>query len=538
MRLSRRLTGKKSFVQPNFWALNNSPVSWSPTGPNHETLEHDYLGYVQRFYKDNGVVYACIQTRQLVFSEARFAFQRLRNGAPHGGPAPTNRKPRPEEKLAPPPGNSPQDTSPTKPKSPNPGSDRPNDLFSTPALKILEKPWPGGETGNLLGIMEADASIAGNSYITYTNDEGLYGNAAKGTPTARLVRMRPDHVQIVVWSPSGNPWALDARIGGYVYRPPLATADSTQSVILMPEEVAHYAPIPDPEARWRGMTWLTPVIREIQADRSANTHKKKFFDSGATLGHIIRMPVEIGQDDFDAFVKKFKETHEGFDNAYKTLFLGGGADVSTVGVDLRQLEFTQTQGHGETRIAAASGVPPVIVGLSEGLQAATYSNYSQARRRFADGTLRPLWRMACAALSNLIDVPADARLWYDDSDISFLRDDKKEEAEIVETTARAAKALIESGWEDDSIKKYLVSRDPADLEHTGLVSVQLLPPGTPHPIAMGGGPGGPGTPGSPNKPNSSANDPKKPKPTAGKPKPASQKPAPRKSLGEEDHAGD
>jgi phage portal protein BeeE len=56
-----------------------------------------------------------------------------------------------------------------------------------------------------------------------------------------------------------------------------------------------------------------------------------------------------------------------------------------------------TQGAGETRIAAAAGVPPVIVGLSEGLQAATYSNYSQARRRFADGTMRPLWRNAAVA---------------------------------------------------------------------------------------------------------------------------------------------
>jgi hypothetical protein len=59
---------------------------------------------------------------------------------------------------------------------------------------------------------------------------------------------------------------------------------------------------------------------------------------------------------------------------------------------MKQIDFKVTQGHGETRIAAAAGVPPIIVGLSEGLEAATYSNYGQARRRFADVTMRPLWR--------------------------------------------------------------------------------------------------------------------------------------------------
>lgn len=439
MKLFRKVTGggkQKAWSQPNFWASNAANM-YGTTGlaTNKEWLDHDFESYVSGIFKDNGVVYSCVQTRMLVFSEARMAYQRLEKG-------------------------------------------RPGELFSKPDLDIFET------LPNMLSIMELDASIAGNSYITKTDDQGRYGNSASGKGL-RLTRLKPSQVEIVIFSPSGNPWAPDARIGGYLYRPyQTGGVSSVQddehgaAILLMPDEVAHYAPMPDPQARFRGMSWLTPVLREIGADKFAMEHKKQFFRGGATLGHVIKFPEGVGQDDYDQFVAKFKASHEGVDNAYKTLFLGGGADVSTVGVDLRQLEFSQTQGHGETRIAAASGVPPVIVGLSEGLQAATYSNYSQARRRFADGTLRPLWRLAAHALSKLVEVPDGARLWYDDRDVAFLRDDKKEEAEIVETTARAAKALVDAGWEDESVKKYLVSRNPMDLKHTGLVSVQLLPPGT------------------------------------------------------------
>ena len=63
--------------------------------------------------------------------------------------------------------------------------------------------------------------------------------------------------------------------------------------------------------------------------------------------------------------------HEGLWNAYKTLYLGGGADAKIIGSNMQQLDFKTVQGHGETRIAAAAGVPPIIVGLSEGLEAAT-----------------------------------------------------------------------------------------------------------------------------------------------------------------------
>jgi len=121
-------------------------------------------------------------------------------------------------------------------------------------------------------------------------------------------------------------------------------------------------------------------------------------------------------------------------------------------------------------------VPPVIVGLSEGLQAATYSNYGQARRRFADNTMRPLWRNMAGSLEDIVPAPSGSRLWYDDRDIQALAEDKKDLAEVRTLAAQQIGRLLDAGWESESVKEAVMTGDWSRLVHTGLFSVQLQPP--------------------------------------------------------------
>ena len=57
---------------------------------------------------------------------------------------------------------------------------------------------------------------------------------------------------------------------------------------------------------------------------------------------------------------------------HNTLYLAGGADASVVGSSLAQMDFKTVQAHGEVRICNAARIPPIIVGVSEGLDSATY----------------------------------------------------------------------------------------------------------------------------------------------------------------------
>jgi hypothetical protein len=154
--------------------------------------------------------------------------------------------------------------------------------------------------------------------------------------------------------------------------------------------------------------------------------------------------------------------------------LGHGADVTVVGKDLAQLDFKATQGAGETRIAAAAGVHPVIAGLSEGLSGSSLNagNFTSAARLVADRTLRPLWRNVAGSLENIVPPPGGAELWYDDRDISFLQDDRKDAAEIQFIDAQAIRQLVDAQFEPASVVAAVAAQDMTLLVHTGIPTVQ------------------------------------------------------------------
>lgn len=393
-----------------------------------EPISSDFAGYVQSALKSNGVVSAVELVRLSVFSEARFQWQSMRNG-------------------------------------------RPGDLFGTPDLALLERPWPGGTTGDLLSRMILDADMAGNSY--------------KARIDGQIVRLRPDWVEIVLGERMA-PYGLDGEdvhVGmekvGYLYYEGGKGVCKTPAFFL-PNEVSHFAPYPDPLATYRGMSWLTPVVREVQADSQATKHKLKFFENAATPNLAVSLAKEITPAQFKDFLKLMDSAHKGVENAYKTLYTAGGADVTVIGADMKQLDFKVTQGAGETRIAAAAGVHPVIVGLSEGMQGSSLNagNYTAAKRRFADGTMRPLWRNAAGSLEVLLSPPANSRLWYDGRDIAFLREDEKDAAAILKEQMLAIESGVRGGFTPDTVVSAVVSGDLTAMEHTGLFSVQLQPPGS------------------------------------------------------------
>lgn len=405
------------------------PVNTTYGSSKQESIGNDFLSYVRQAYQRNGIVFGAILARALLFSEVSFCFQRKAT----------------------------------------------RELWTSAALTPLEYPGVNQTQGELLFRMEQDASLAGNFFGT-----NKYGGVR---------RMRPDLVDMVIGSQAGDASELEydlaAQVVGYAYWA-RGRKHGERPQILLPEQVCHWSPIPDPEMRFRGMSWLQPVAREIQSDGAATDHKQKFFENGATVNLAIVAP------DFVKSIQQlteFKEAmdggHRGVANAYKTLFLAAGADVKTVGADFNQIDFKATQGAGETRIAVDSRVPAAILGISEGLAGSSLNagNLGVARRLFADGFMRPQWRSACAALSPMVSVPADSRLWHDSSHIAFLREDETDAAEITNKKAQAIRQLVEAGYEADTVIKAVTTGDLTVLKHTGNLSVQLQPVGSVPPAA-------------------------------------------------------
>ncbi len=436
-RIGEAFSGKRSITTLDDYAtvlnefvFNGVPYAASGSLGIQQTLTSDPVeripntleGFANHAYSSNGIVFACMAVRQLVFSAIRFQFQQIRAG-------------------------------------------RPQMLFGTPDLGVLENPWAGGTTQDMLSRMIQDADLAGNSYWTLFDGE--------------MIRLRPDWVEIVLAPRRHRGGLLGYRRVGYLYTEG-GPQSNNDAVPLLLDEVVHFAPQPDPLGTYRGMSWLTPVLREVQNDGLMNQHKRQFFVNGATPNMVVKGITAATKTQFDEIVDMMEDRHKGIANAYKTLYLTAGADATVVGKDLQQLDFKATQGAGETRIAAAAGVHPVIVGLSEGLAGSSLNagNFSAARRRFADGTMHPLWQNASGSVQQIITPPPGSRLWYDARDIPFLREDAKDEAEIIQTRMMAIESGVRGGFKPESTVAAITTGDLTLLEHGGLYSVQLQPPGT------------------------------------------------------------
>jgi hypothetical protein len=390
----------------NYWPYANiggltyplDNLSLTMPGGREEEIESNFVSYTQRAYKGNSVVFSVMRDRVALFSQARFRWRGFANG----------------------------------------------DLFGTPALDILQHPGgPTTTTGDLLSRAITDADIAGNFYATRRRIRG----------EDRIKRLRPDWVTMVFGTDDPNVSAddLDAEFLGIIYYPG-GEYSGGKPEYLQRSQIAHFAPVPDPEANVRGMSWLTPIVREIMADTAATTHKLKFFENGGTPQLIVKRPDAPSKEAFSEWRKIIESGHTGVANAYRTLYLTAGADATPVGKDLQQLDFKIVQGAGETRMAGAGGIHPVVAGLSEGMQGASLNagNFASARRLTADKTLWWLWGNFCGSMETLVPPPKASQLWIDARDIPFLREDRKDAAEIQQIKGTSIALYVDKGFTRDS----------------------------------------------------------------------------------------
>lgn len=400
------------------------------SGQRLQTIQHTLPGYMSQL-QQAPPAFAAQMVRGFVLSQARFVFRNRRV------------------------------------------STNPRKVFGTTALGVLEQPWQNATTGELLSRMEWNAGLAGNAYVY----------RKKVRTGLQLKLPRPDWVGIVYGSesePDDPEWALDAEVLGYVYRSGGLVMGSGKLQTLDVQDVAHWSPIPDPLNPGLGMSWMTPTIRDLQADRAATEHKLKYFTNAATPNLVIKGIPAQTKAQFDELVEAIESKHAGSANAFKTLYLTAGADATPVGANLKDIDFRAVQGSGETRISVLSRVPASLLGISEGLQGSALNagNFGAARRTFADTWVYPMLQDLSASLASIVNVPSDSELWFDTSDIPLLREDGKDAADIASTEAQTIRNLIDAGYEPGSIANAMRAHDWSLLVHTGLFSVQLQPAGS------------------------------------------------------------
>lgn len=412
--------------QPHHYGGGGPPTSM-PGSPAEHPGE-SFADVVERVHRRNGVVSAAVVARSLIVSQLRFRWR---------------------------------------------GED--GTTFGSAALAPLERPGGGLSRPALLTQVEQDVAYAGNAYIRRTDDD-------------RLVRLRPDWVDVLLSSseaPSDPTFAADVQKIGYLFHPG-GRQRKARPVPLSLAEVAHFAPEPHPTRVAIGESWVTSVFRELVADGQATDHVTQYFANAATANMVFTSPEKIvTREQFTEWVDAIEAGHTGVENAWRNVYVGHGTDVTVVGSSLGDLAMKDLQGGFETRVALRSRVPASVLGVREGLagSALNAGNYGAARRMWADGWFAGHADALCASLESVVAPPRPSvELTFDRDRILFLQEDRKDEADIAQAKASAIETLIRAGYTARSAAEAVASGDMTILAvpdaHTGLTSVQLLPPMT------------------------------------------------------------
>lgn len=410
--------------------------------PNREAVLPQMVGASQDANANSATVFSAVLVRMALLSEARFQFQRLTD----------------------------------------------KETFTDKRLEVLEDPWPDGSSGSLLARMEQDVCLAGNAFIWN----------AGGSGGDRLVRLRPEWVTIISALQVDSLGRQYRRPLGYWFEPPATALGGSYGdpAFFETGEICHWAPVPDPAASFRGMSWLTPVIRDIQGDTGLSSYKVKYLQNNASPNVLIRYTQKLQPGTVDAIRERMQARYGGIDNAFKTLVLDQGADLTVIGNSLEQMNFETVQQAGAERILAAANVPAVLVGM-EPIRGAGRS-YQEVVRRFADLWARPEWRSVCEALEKFTpgnDIDSGAvRLWFDTSDIAALQEAGLEKAQIALVRAQSILTMVQAGATLESAVTAVDVGDVGQLEAAPEPTVtqpgMLAPPDpgqTQHMLPGGGG---------------------------------------------------
>ncbi len=465
MRLLDRLIRRDGYWEG--MASGASVLTTSYASPDREPVLPQLAAYAQQANSSNAIIFAALLVRMRLFSEARFQYQAK------------------DDKH----------------------------LFGNTSLARLEEPFgPETTTGDLLARMEQDAFLSGTAYVWDPPGEG------------RLVRLRPDWTTIiseVVRVDSGDPkhpgWYR--KRAGYWFEPPKSLMSRDEGFFVPADEVVAWAPVPDPQADFRGMSPLTPIAREVAGDDGMTQYKITYLKNNASPNVYIKYAQKLQPATIDAIRERMNARYGGPDNAGKGLILDQGADITLVGNSLSQMDFSGVSAVGTERILAACEVPGVLVGL-EPLRGAG-RGYQESMTKFANLWGRPHWRSACGALSPIADVPAGNRLWYDTSDIAALQDGEMERGQAALVRAQALLALVQAGYMHESAIAAVDAMDLSQLKAGGVgtpassqpvqhllpqpgqpgATASPLPPTMPRlgvgPASPGAGPGGDGSRPSP-----------------------------------------
>jgi len=317
------------------------------------------------------------------------------------------------------------------------------------ALQLVAEPNAAMDTVAFLEAMHMQLLIGGNVYL-------FTPRSAIGTISG-MYWLRPDRIRIIPNQMTGEAAAYRYTLDGQPY--------------IIPAEFIGHHKTTDPLNDWYGLGNLQVLAKMVNLDTDATDFARSVFENKGVPAGFLKVARRLNtQDEADQIRRNWHARFAGKANWQRIGVLDEDATYQELAPKMGEMGMVELRNVTESRICAAFGVPPIIVGAKVGLDSATYSNYGQAKESFWEETLLPAYKRAAAFFTRALSDTPDFRgmkFGFDFSDVRALADDQKQMAEVTKTRAESAAILIRAGYEPDSVSAALLL--PEGLVHTGMV---------------------------------------------------------------------
>lgn len=276
-----------------------------------------------------------------------------------------------------------------------------------PIRRLLERPNADMGEAELLSCVVTYMALGGNAYLYKARSS-----------TGQVVELWPYH--------AGELWPVGSAtqwIDHYVY-----DRGDGELQVVDKNDVIHCKWMPDPQHPGSGLAPLKTIARETDIDNELTRYLYALLCNDAMPRTALRLPetAHLSEEQYKRLKEQFTLRYGG-DRRGGVAVLEGGIEIERLALDLNELAFGAIGNVSEARIAAAFRVPPIVAGLSAGLEKGTMANYKEARRQFAEDALVPLWRNVASEIEQSLrpDFNAvDVRVRFDLRQVEALTESK------------------------------------------------------------------------------------------------------------------
>ena len=214
------------------------------------------------------------------------------------------------------------------------------EVTSHPALDLWQKPNKFTTRQELVESGQQHIDLTGEGWL-------VVARSPKSPIPLELWLIRPDKM-----APVPHPTEF---LSGYVY-----TGPDGEKVPLGIEDVL-FIRMPNPMDPYRGMGPVQSIFTDLESTRAASEWNRNFFANDASPGGVIEFPEGISDEDFDQFSARWREQHQGVNNAHRVAIIEHGKWVDR-SYSMRDMQFSELRQVSSDTILEALGMPKFAVG--------------------------------------------------------------------------------------------------------------------------------------------------------------------------------